>query len=164
MVQRIRHQLSTVDHNSHVALQSQKPVSAMNSSIKQSKAVFRQCANHPWYAACLLLLSVVVVLGGPWACIVHCLMLDIEHHGHHHHEQHGVGASGFLADCPTVLSGGDQQLPESPSALTIAIVLPLVLAPLLFDTKLQRLAYSAQRASTIHPPPRDPPRISISFA
>jgi hypothetical protein len=134
------------------------------SNTTQNKGIRVLWTSRPWYATTLLLLSVVMVLSGPWACIVHCLMLDIEHHGHHHHEQHGTVGFSFVSDCPTVLSSDEQQLREPPSALTIAIVLPLVLAPLLFGSTLQNIIHWMQRTSAAHPPPRDPPRISICFA
>jgi hypothetical protein len=91
-------------------------------------------------------------------------MLDIEHHGHHHHAQHGSVISGFGTDCPSILTGDDQQLREPPSAVTIAIVMTLALIVLLSGQSFQLLPRSHRHNSALHPPPRKPPRISICFA
>lgn len=115
---------------------------------------------RPVWALSLLVLTLFMSIGGPSACVIHCLVLDTAHpqaiydrsmaHGHMH---------GGAEMCPSPSEQPHHEHP-TPSALTIGIVLPLILLPSLSFSLRRTIATALIAVSRAIPPPREPPRIS----
>lgn len=128
--------------------------------------VLKLCADRPVRSACLLLLIGVVMLSGPWACLAHCMILDSLDHAHHHHHAHPADSelNSLQGDCGTDLYNTHHPAAEPPSALTFAVLLPLVLLPFLRVENVRFGLNPDVRQSLVHPPPLTPPRRAISPA
>lgn len=122
---------------------------------------FHDWRARPLRAASLFVLIAVVMLSGPVACIVHCMLLDAADHQrslsqHALHDHHSAATQPV---CPSLDQHGEH---AEPSALTVAIVLPLVLLPQLLVQSFRLLMEAMRSASIVLLPPRRPPRLAHS--
>jgi hypothetical protein len=125
--------------------------------------------KRPIWAAALAALITALTFGGPAACFVHCLLLDATHHQlhvalfddqqRHMHEHHRAAAQ---ADCPIAAQHTQHSEHAEPSALTVAILLPLALLPHLLGVRFPRLIEALLGLSIALQPPRRPPRLTHS--
>lgn len=133
-----------------------------------SSSLTWQPTRAPWWTLCLLTVLLALALGGPAACVIHCQ----RHHAGTHQpiaRTHAEMLAGDQAQhhghqAPTAQpanDSGEQHMPRSeehPSALTIAVVLPLVLLPALRVRRYLPIARSSTPQAHYPMPPRDPPR------
>ncbi len=134
------------------------------SSVTWGGLGLERWASSPLRVVAYLTLIAVVVLGGPWACLAHCLILDAVAHAHHDHALNtGSGLTDSYDPCPTELYGTGQPAGEPPNALTFAVLGMLTLVPLLCSTDFRFMPRLVDTVSVIHPPPRHPPRHSMSI-
>lgn len=131
--------------------------------ISTISATIQHWSRQPIWAACLLVLITAISVGGPAACVMHCLLLEVAHREPHlplmSHQHHGADDG---ADCPSSVQHTQHSEHAEPSALTIAIVLPLVLLPQLLVASFRPLAGDLRGISIALPPPRRPPRLAHS--
>ncbi len=134
-------------------------------AINRAIAFLRQAS----WRLCLLIVLLSVAVGGPAACVIHCL----RHHApppvvqalvashDSHHAAHG-GMSHAERSMPD-----DSRYPttsDEPTALTIAVVLPLLLLPLLVVQSLMQPPGLAPLRDVWLLPPRDPPRALLAHS
>jgi hypothetical protein len=123
--------------------------------------------KRPIRVVALAALITALTFGGPAACFVHCLLLDAAHHQphvalfddqqRHIHEHHRAAAQ---ADCPSAAQHTQHSEHAEPSALTVAILLPLALLPHLLVVSFEPLIESPPSLSIALQPPRRPPRLA----
>lgn len=138
----------------------------MTHTLSTTLLYWRSC---PLWAASLLLLISVIIFGGPVACLAHCMLLDAAQHqprltalGHVHHAHDAHGSHSTAPSCPSAGAHSPHSEHAEPSALTVAIMLPLLLMPLLLTTSFRRLRATMRRASLLFAPPDRPPRLAHS--
>ncbi len=145
--------------------------------IGRAKAVFERWVTRPWRYSCLLMLVAAMALGGPLACLVHCLSVPGQQHQHQHgiahihttaeaghgHEQPSY-TPGFSPAVPDPCIELAQNLPlklhEEPTALTIAIVAALAFLLLLTPTPSRLHLDVVHARSVTRPPPLRPPIVA----
>lgn len=130
-----------------------------------------QPPRAPWGTPCLLLLLLALAFGGPAACVIHCQRHLPGTHLPIAQEQPEKMASyadqrhsGHAHDPQPVPGSDEHRVPRSedhPSALTIAVVLPLVLLPALRVKRHLMITRSSVRQGQYPSPPRDPPRVAL---
>lgn len=122
-------------------------------------------ARPIWSASFFVLLS-MMAFGGPAACVAHCMVLDATAEQqsaarlvHLYHALGGEHGNSAQSDCPRVMQHGHQTEHAEPSALTIAIMLPLLLLPLVFAESFQRPLQFLRGLSIALQPLHRPPRL-----
>lgn len=119
-------------------------------------------ARNAGWRLCLLSVLLSVAVGGPAACVIHCLRHHAapavqalaSHHDMHHTEHSRMGhTERSIPDDPRYPTTSDE-----PTALTIGVVLPLLLLPLLQARALTRSPGLPPLRDVWLLPPRDPPR------
>lgn len=134
--------------------------------------------QHPLKTAGVLLLIGMIVLSGPWACIVRCAMLEATQHRHghhatvhgHEHVQHASDHHDQASSDPTLSnSAHDESISrernsEGITALTIGIMPTLLLLVLLQMIVASLHLLPINVSSIVIPPPHRPPRTLRSFA
>jgi hypothetical protein len=131
----------------------------------QTKVIRSLWSTRPMRTASLILLIAAVIVSGPWACLVHCRIIDAAYHRYHLHYHHAPADTDSLhSDNAGADYGAHESVSYVPTALTIAIILPimLVLPLLVIPFWWQRL--NTRFRSIMILPPRRPPRISMRFA
>lgn len=125
--------------------------------------------TRPIWSAGMVVLVAMVMFSGPVACIVHCMLLDAAAHqralpqpSHHQHGLHADHSAAIGPVCPGFEQHSEHGEHAEPSALTVAVVLPLVLLPQLLASNFRLLSETLRGASTTLPPPRRPPRLAHS--
>jgi hypothetical protein len=131
----------------------------------QTKAILSTWALQPRWVASLILLVAVVTLSGPWACMVHCWLIDGAYHRYHLHYHHyaPLDTSGAHAEDTSAAQGMHHPSDAVPTALTIAVVLALSLVPLLLAAAFHFPQLASLVSSFRIPSPRRPPRPVLSL-
>ena len=117
--------------------------------------------RRPIRTASLLALIWMLVCGGPGACMIHCLLLVPHHMAQHAQQHHASATDHHVSDgvlCTSIEQHTQHHDEVLPSALTVAIMLPLLLLPLLritrFQTRYTILQIFSFALAPHHPPPR----------
>jgi hypothetical protein len=170
--------------------------------VKGFRLAFNKSTIHCWgdqfrFWAVRWLLVAVMVLSGPWACIVHCRLVDstgqVPQHQHadwsilatHAAHRHITAVVRVLVPViahhtPKVSAlvphPARSHAPSSfsttlrchvaanvPTALTIAIILPLLLLPHILIPAFRSHARESVLSSCVLPPPWQPPRRAINL-
>jgi hypothetical protein len=112
---------------------------------------------------------VAVAIGGPAACVIHCLRLDAMTHQRvfaGHHSQHDAhSAHGVMLSHDSGAAGDDhptRSADDAPSALTIGVVLALALLPSLIMIALPPPPRLLPLRNISPIPPRAPPRALLA--
>jgi hypothetical protein len=132
----------------------------------QTKAILSTWALQPRWVASLILLLAVVTLSGPWACLVHCWLIDGTYHRYHlhSHQYAPLDIRGAHAEATSAAHGMHHPSDSVPTALTIAVVLALSLVPLVLAATFHFPQLASLGSSLRIPPPRRPPRPGCRFA
>jgi hypothetical protein len=121
----------------------------------------RRRSRRSCCAAALLSLCLLMIFGGPAACIAHCFLSERLLHSHQHGHQHAVaGSLPILWNDPCLQGYSNAPISEQapPSPLTIAIILTPLLLPPLLSYALLPLKLRQRLRSFVQPPPEEPPR------
>lgn len=121
--------------------------------------------QRAWWPLTLLVVLLAVALGGPAACVIHCLRLPPATHLPHpatHNAAHAHGGEMSHADGSAPENHRYPTAGDEPSALTIGVVLPLALLPLMLFTSLLSHPRVLSLRNVALLPPRDPPRLLLA--
>jgi hypothetical protein len=128
----------------------------------------RQWFEQPFRTARLFALVVVVIVSGPLACLVHCWVMEAKMSASSHEAMHHSADRAFHHPYDACVLMQDhnphEHMSDAPEAITMAIMpLLIVLSALLLLISLPPVIQH-RSFGIFHPPPRDPPRRSFSFA
>ncbi len=132
--------------------------------ISQTKVMLQIWSMRPLWAASLIFLFAVVTASGPWACLVHCWLIDAAYHRYHlHYHYASTDTTGMHSDDTSTAQGLHHSSDYVPTALTIAVMFPFIFLLYLLATAFQLPKLAEFLHSITIPPPRRPPRTSTSF-
>lgn len=134
----------------------------------ETQRMLRRWERQPTMAAIFLLLVGLITLGGPGACLLHCVLdhraqqASALHAGHNPDGMHTPAGAQVPCPCEAGAPSAPQPAHQEPSPLTIAVLLPGVILLLLATSRDTSAAREATIRSLALPPPLQPPRRFIT--
>jgi hypothetical protein len=137
-------------------------------------SIFRRPHVAPWHVGFALLVIVLIGLGNPLACFIHCwghvhstaaTTAAAPDHAHMHHDMAHAAMSMSQTGATNQPAPSSSSVVdclnhhETPSPLTVAVLLPLLLVAITRVPTLPLRLHSLFLRLVTPPPPRHPPRL-----